>query len=58
MGNNSGKKNKATAAESSNPQPPKGMPNPTEFDLQDIEAPDDVFIPARNRQQIALISPY
>ena len=58
MGNNNGKKNKCTTDESSNPQPPEGMPNPIDFDLQDMEAPDDVFLPTRNRQQIAFISPH
>ena len=57
MGNSNTKKNKSTAVESSSPKPPKGMPNPMDFDLQDIEAPDDVFIPPPNRQQIFFIKP-
>ena len=50
MGNKNGKKDKCATDELPNPQPPEGMPNPNEFDLQDMEAPDDVFIPTRNRQ--------
>ena len=55
MGNNNGKKNKSTNAESAIAKPPEGMPNPMDFDLQDIEAPDDVFIQPQNRQYTAVI---
>lgn len=49
MGNNNVKKNKSTTSEPPIPKPPEGMPNPMEFDLQDIETPDDVFIQRQTR---------
>ena len=55
MGNHNAKKNKSTTAECSLPKPPEGMPNPMDFDLEDIEAPDDVYIQPQNRQYTAFI---
>ena len=49
MGNNHVKKSKSTNPEYAIPKPPEGMPNPMDFDLQDIETPDDVFIQRQTR---------
>ena len=49
MGSINVKGNKNTTSESSTPKPPPGMPNPMEYDIQDIEEPDDVFIPTQHR---------
>lgn len=49
MGNNHVKKSKSTNPEYATPKPPEGMPNPMDFDLQDIETPDDVFIQRQTR---------
>ena len=49
MGNNNVKKNKSATSEPTIPKPPEGMPNPMDFDLQDIETPDDVFIQRQTR---------
>ena len=49
MGNKNVKKVKCATEESLDPKPPTGMPNPMEYDLQDIEPPDDVFIKTNNR---------
>ena len=52
MGNSNVKKSKSTNPEYAIPKPPEGMPNPMDFDLQDIEAPDDVFIQQQTRYYI------
>ena len=49
MGNNNVKKSKSANPDYTVPKPPEGMPNPMDFDLQDIEAPDDVFIQRQTR---------
>ena len=48
MGNTNGKRSK-NIANLSSAQPPAGMPHPSELDLEDIEAPDDVFVHTANR---------
>ena len=56
MGNNNVKKSKTANTECAIPKPPVGMPNPMDFDLQDIETPDDVFIQRQTRYTMKITS--